>query len=82
MIKHFLRKNLGKRIPLLRSFYYAILSPILVAIKSPIKIWGGNVLHLPLNGIDYIPEIYEPETIAFLEKTLKEGDIFLDMGGG
>jgi len=37
---------------------------------------------LPHNGIDYIPEVYEPEVIKLLETTLKKGDIFLDIGGG
>jgi len=69
-------------LPFLRNLFYRQFSRIMVRIKSPITIPGGYKLHLPPNGIDYIIEPYEELETELIRKNLKEGDTFLDIGGG
>lgn len=89
ILKPFLRKGLGQKIPFLRNLFYRQFSWLVVKIKSPITICvpsGGGLisykLYLPPNGIDYIIEPYEPLETELIRKNLKEGDTFLDIGAG
>ncbi|MDO8486308.1 MAG: FkbM family methyltransferase [Candidatus Staskawiczbacteria bacterium] len=90
ILKPFLGKGLGEKIPFLRNLFYRQFSRLMVRIKNPITIsvpsGGGLInykLYLPPNGIDYlIEESYEPLETALIIKNLKEGDTFLDIGAG
>ena len=82
ILKPFLHKGIGEKLPFLRNLFYRQFSRIMVRIKSPITIPGGYKLHLPPNGIDYIIEPYEELETELIRKNLKEGDTFLDIGGG
>ena len=82
ILKPFLHKGIGEKLPFLRNLFYRQFSRIMVRIKSPSTIPGGYKLHLPPNGIDYIIEPYEELETELIRKNLKEGDTFLDIGGG
>jgi len=90
ILKPFLHKGLGQKIPFLRNLFYRQFSRLVVRIKNPITISvpmsdGGLIsykLYLPPNGIDYLIEPYEPEEMDLIKNKLKEGDTFLDIGGG
>ena len=82
ILKPFLHKGIGEKSPFLRNLFYRQFSRMMVKIKSPIIISGGYKLHLPPNGIDYIIEPYEELETELIRRNLKEGNTFLDIGGG
>ena len=82
IIKPFLNKGIGGRFPFLRNLFYRQFSRLVVRFLSPITIPGGYKLYLPQNGIDYLTEAYEEFATELIRKNLKQGDTFLDIGGG
>ena len=82
IIKPFLRRGLGQKFPLLRNFFYRQFSPLVVRLASPIEIPHGHKLYLPPNGVDYVMEPYEEMETELIEKNLKRGGTFIDIGAG
>ena len=82
IIKPFIGRGIGEKLPFLRNLFYRQLSRLAVHFLSPITIPGGNKLHLPPNGIDYLIGLYEEFQTELMRKNLKPGDTFLDLGAG
>ena len=82
ILKPFLGRGIGEKIPFLRNLFYNQFSRLAVHFLSPITIPDGNKLHLPPNGIDYLIGPYEELETELVRKNLKEGDTFLDIGAG
>jgi len=82
IIKPFIGRGIGYKSSFLRNLFYRQFSRLAVNFLSPITIPGGNKLHLPPNGIDYLIGPYEEFQTELMRKNIKPGDTFLDLGAG
>jgi len=82
IIKPFIGRGIGYKSSFLRNLFYRQFSRLAVNFLSPITIPGGNKLHLPPNGIDYLIGPYEEFQTELMRKNIKPGGYLFRPWGG